>query len=51
MNVAVIEDLKKELNHLIDAGADVSEIYEMSVRIDRLIVQYYVEMGFNRLKN
>ncbi len=36
-----LEELKKELDILIENGASKEEIYEMSVRIDKKIVEYY----------
>ncbi|MCX7921317.1 MAG: aspartyl-phosphate phosphatase Spo0E family protein [Clostridia bacterium] len=42
---AEIETLKCQLNNAIDRGFDYAEIYELSVRLDKLIVQYYIEKG------
>jgi hypothetical protein len=38
-----IESMKKELNRLIDSEAGFNKVYEISVRLDRLIVRYYTE--------
>jgi len=43
MNQLKIQDLQTQLNHLIDKGDDFSKIYELSVKLDMLIVQYYNE--------
>lgn len=43
MNQSKIQDLQTQLNHLIDKGDDYSKIYELSVKLDMLIVQYYNE--------
>lgn len=43
MNQLKIQDLQTQLNHLIDKGGDYSQIYELSVKLDMLIVQYYNE--------
>ncbi|HHV29590.1 aspartyl-phosphate phosphatase Spo0E family protein [Acetivibrio mesophilus] len=39
-----IQDLQSELNNMIDNGDDYSKIYELSVKLDMLIVQYYNEL-------
>lgn len=46
---AEIEALKEELDRLIDNGACFSEVYEVSVRLDKLIVSFYkwCECGLN----
>ena len=36
-----IEVLKDRLNYLLDMAVNPDEIYEVSVKLDRLIVQYY----------
>jgi hypothetical protein len=36
-----IEELKMKLDSLIDEGADFAEIYDISVKLDKLIVAYY----------
>ena len=38
-----IEYLKSELNHLIGKGYNFSEVYEISLKLDKLILQYYNE--------
>ncbi|MCX8130121.1 MAG: aspartyl-phosphate phosphatase Spo0E family protein [Clostridia bacterium] len=38
-----IEALQNELNHLIDRGYNFTEVYELSVKLDKLILQYYNE--------
>ncbi|NLP14017.1 MAG: Spo0E family sporulation regulatory protein-aspartic acid phosphatase [Clostridium sp.] len=43
MNQLKIQDLQTQLNRLIDKGDDYSKIYELSVKLDMLIVQYYNE--------
>ncbi len=35
---AEIEEIKAELEHLMDSGAGFAEIYETSLRLDKLIV-------------
>lgn len=39
--MAEIEAEKRELDKLIDSGAGFNEIYEKSVRLDKLIVAFY----------
>ncbi|ADU74298.1 MAG TPA: Spo0E family sporulation regulatory protein-aspartic acid phosphatase [Hungateiclostridium thermocellum] len=39
-----IQDLQSQLNDMIDNGDDYSKIYELSVKLDMLIVQYYNEL-------
>ena len=36
-----IEALKKDLNRRISEGADFKDVYEISVELDKLILQYY----------
>jgi len=36
-----IEELRKELKRLIDLEASFSEIYEVSLKLDELIVVFY----------
>lgn len=36
-----IEALQSELNHLIDKGYNLSEVYDLSLKLDQLILQYY----------
>lgn len=36
-----IQDLQMQLNNMIDRGADTAKIYELSIRLDALIVEYY----------
>lgn len=36
-----IERLKVKLYSLLDSNVDFAEIYELSVRLDKLIVEYY----------
>lgn len=36
-----IEVLKRELGRLIDLGASFKEIYNLSVKLDKLIVTFY----------
>lgn len=36
-----IEELREELKRLIDLGADFGEIYEVSLKLDELIVVFY----------
>ena len=36
-----IEALKRELNRRISEGADFKDVYEISVELDKLILQYY----------
>lgn len=38
---AEIEVLKEELNKLIENGTDELGVYDLSVRLDQLIVEYY----------
>jgi hypothetical protein len=38
-----IQVLQNELNHLIDKGYNFSEVYDLSVELDKLILQYYNE--------
>ena len=42
---AEIDALRKELDGLIDRGADYGSIYEASVRLDMLILRYYARKG------
>lgn len=51
MVILEIEALKKKLNHLISQGAELSDVYELSVQLDKLIVQYYKEGQDNNLLN
>lgn len=44
MNQLKIQALQTKLNHMIDKGDDFSKIYELSVKLDLLIVQYYNEV-------
>ena len=44
MNDLKIQALQTKLNHMIDKDADFSKIYELSVKLDLLIVQYYNEL-------
>lgn len=44
MNVIKIQELQWELNTMIDNDDDFNKIYEASVELDLLIVQYYNEM-------
>lgn len=46
-----IELLKNKLNHLIGEGAGFEEVYELSVRLDKLIVQYYSVRNTDRVKS
>lgn len=48
---ATIITLKEELGQLINEGADNEKIYELSVRLDKLIVQYYIEHMANENVN
>ena len=36
-----LEKLKKELDLLVENGASKSEIYEMSIKIDKMLVEDY----------
>jgi hypothetical protein len=45
-----IEAMKKRLNHLLEKGADFDSIYELSKKLDRLIVLYYVRNGYGMEK-
>ena len=36
-----IQALQNELNQLLEVNEDYSKVYELSVKLDRLIVQYY----------
>ncbi len=36
-----LEKLKKELDLLVESGASKDEIYEISVKIDKLLIEYY----------
>ncbi len=36
-----IEELKEEMKRLIDLGASFNEIYEVSLKLDVLIVTFY----------
>lgn len=36
-----IEELKDEMKRLIDLGASFNEIYEVSLKLDGLIVMFY----------
>ena len=36
-----IEELKRKLDLLIEKGASKEEVYDMSVRIDKKIMEYY----------
>lgn len=38
-----LEQLKKELDLLVENGASKNEIYDMSVKIDKVLVEYYRE--------
>ena len=42
-----IRELQKELNRLIDQGTNLAELYELSVRLDSLIVKFYSEKKFS----
>ncbi|MFZ5986077.1 MAG: aspartyl-phosphate phosphatase Spo0E family protein [Bacillota bacterium] len=44
MNQLKIQALQTQLNRMIDNGDDYSKIYELSVQLDSLIVQYYNEI-------
>ena len=41
MNIEELEKLKKELDLLVGKGASKDEIYNMSVKIDKKIMEYY----------
>jgi len=45
-----IQDLQSQLNDMIDNGDDYSKIYELSVKLDMLIVQYYNELLGGRIR-
>lgn len=47
---ARIEAMKRRLNHLLEKGADFDSVYELSKRLDRLIVLYYVKNGYAAMK-
>ena len=36
-----LEELKKELDLLIENGASKQQVYDMSVKIDKMLVEYY----------
>ena len=36
-----LEEAKKELDLLIETGASKEEVYNMSVKIDKLLLEYY----------
>lgn len=36
-----LDELKRKLDILIENGASKDEIYEMSVKVDKMIVEYY----------
>jgi hypothetical protein len=38
-----IKNLRKKLDTMIEKKADYSQIYEISVQLDRLIVKYYIK--------
>jgi FtsZ-binding cell division protein ZapB len=38
-----IEILKEKLNRLVDEGLHSNEVYELSTKLDKLIVEYYVQ--------
>jgi hypothetical protein len=38
-----IEDLKKDLDNLINENAEYKVIYDLSTKLDELIVKYYKE--------
>ena len=42
---AEIDALRKELDVLIDRGADYGSIYETSVKLDILILKFYAKKG------
>jgi hypothetical protein len=42
---AEIDALRKELDDLIDRGADYGSIYKASVKLDALIARYYASKG------
>ncbi|TYQ13052.1 UNVERIFIED_CONTAM: Spo0E like sporulation regulatory protein [Acetivibrio alkalicellulosi] len=44
MNQTIIRVMQDKLNNMIDSGDDYTKIYEMSVKLDSLIVQYYNEI-------
>lgn len=46
-----IKLLQDKLNSMIDCEDDYAKIYEMSVKLDLLIVQYYNEQLNGRRKN
>lgn len=46
---ARIEELKKQLNSMVDKGLNSDRVYRLSVELDRLIVKYYAERR-NKLK-
>lgn len=40
-----IETLRRNLERLIVIDADYKEIYEMSIKLDKLIVEYYRDVA------
>lgn len=51
MNDLKIQALQTQLNHMIDNDVDFSKIYELSLELDILIVQYYNKVLNNREAN
>ena len=43
-----IEALKYELNNRIGQGIELKDVYELSVKLDKLILQYYTEERSSR---
>lgn len=43
-----INNLRRELNDLIERGASFQEIYIMSTTLDKLIVAYYMQTAVNK---
>lgn len=41
-----IEEMKKDLDQLILENAEYQAIYNLSIKLDELIVQYYKEKSF-----
>jgi len=51
MNELKIQALQNQLNHMIDNNVDFNKIYELSLELDILIVQYYNKVLNNRETN
>ena len=45
MHIKKIEELKEQLNKKIEEGADFDTIYQISIELDKFIMEYYKNNG------